>query len=94
MGINAGFTAVQAARNCRGSCLPIMTSSPPYRQIKCEKKPVLSYELFFKYGGEGFRTPDTLPYTLSCSFSHSDTSPKLFCCLTSWGNGRYYRELE
>ncbi len=29
-----------------------------------EKKPVLSYELFFKYGGEGgIRTPDTLPYT-------------------------------
>ncbi len=30
-----------------------------------KKKPVLSYELFFKYGGEGggIRTPDTLPYT-------------------------------
>ena len=25
----------------------------PYRQIKCEKKLVLSYELFFEYGGEG-----------------------------------------
>ncbi|MBW1535026.1 hypothetical protein B6V64_10445 [Escherichia coli] len=31
---------------------------------QCEKKPVLSYELFFKDGGEGgIRTPDTLPYT-------------------------------
>ncbi len=29
-----------------------------------EKKPVLAYELFLKYGGEGgIRTPDTLPYT-------------------------------
>ncbi len=29
-----------------------------------KKKPVLSYGLFFKYGGEGgIRTPDTLPYT-------------------------------
>ncbi len=29
-----------------------------------KKKPVLSYELFLKYGGEaGIRTPDTLPYT-------------------------------
>ncbi len=29
-----------------------------------QKKPVLSHELFFKYGGEGgIRTPDTLPYT-------------------------------
>ena len=27
--------------------------SLPYRQIKCEKKTVLSYELFFEYGGEG-----------------------------------------
>ncbi len=29
-----------------------------------KKKPVLAYELFLKYGGEGgIRTPDTLPYT-------------------------------
>ena len=29
-----------------------------------KKKLALSYELFFKYGGEGgIRTPDTLPYT-------------------------------
>ena len=29
-----------------------------------KKKPVLSYELLFKDGGEaGIRTPDTLPYT-------------------------------
>ena len=29
-----------------------------------KKKPILSYGLFLKYGGEGgIRTPDTLPYT-------------------------------
>ncbi|EFI9565076.1 hypothetical protein G3820_000990 [Escherichia coli] len=50
-----GSLPYRQLRNCRGSCLPIMTSSLPYRQIKCEKKPVLSYELFFKYGGEGDR---------------------------------------
>ncbi len=37
--------------------------SPPWSAL-CEKKLALSYELFFKYGGEGgIRTPDTLPYT-------------------------------
>ncbi len=37
---------------------------PPWWGAMCEKKPVLAYELFFKYGGEGgIRTPDTLPYT-------------------------------
>ena len=31
---------------------------------QAKKKPVLAYELFLKYGGEGgIRTPDTLPYT-------------------------------
>ena len=36
---------------------------PPGREYK-RKKPVLAYELFLKYGGEGgIRTPDTLPYT-------------------------------
>ena len=36
---------------------------PPVSAIY-EKKPVLSYGLFFKDGGEGgIRTPDTLPYT-------------------------------
>ena len=36
---------------------------PPGGAI-CKKKPVLAYELFLKYGGEGgIRTPDTLPYT-------------------------------
>ena len=36
---------------------------PPNGEYK-RKKPVLSYELFLKYGGEGgIRTPDTLPYT-------------------------------
>ena len=37
---------------------------PPRRVLYAKKKPVLAYELFFKYGGEGgIRTPDTLPYT-------------------------------
>ena len=39
-------------------------SSPPGGVQQAKKKPVLAYELFFKYGGEGgIRTPDTLPYT-------------------------------
>ncbi len=51
-----------------------------------KKKPVLSYELFLKYGGEGgIRTPDTLPYThfpgvLLQPLGHLT---KLFCCPTS-----------
>ena len=63
-----------------------------------KKKLALSYELFFKYGGEGgIRTPDTLPYThfpgvLLQPLGHLT---KLFCRLTSWvATGRYYRELE
>ena len=37
---------------------------PPGGLQHAKKKPVLSYELFLKYGGEGgIRTPDTLPYT-------------------------------
>ncbi len=37
---------------------------PPQRVPHAKKKPVLAYELFLKYGGEGgIRTPDTLPYT-------------------------------
>ena len=53
-----------------------------------KKKLALSYELFFKYGGEGgIRTPDTLPYThfpgvLLQPLGHLT---KLFCRLTSWG---------
>ena len=70
-----------------------------------KKKLALSYELFFKYGGEGgIRTPDTLPYThfpgvLLQPLGHL-TQPlghltKLFCYQTSWvATGRYYRELE
>ena len=63
-----------------------------------KKKLVLSYELFFKDGGEGgIRTPDTLPYThfpgvLLQPLGHLT---KLFCYQTSWvATGRYYRELE
>ena len=38
--------------------------SSPQLVLHAKKKPVLSYELFLKYGGEGgIRTPDTLPYT-------------------------------
>ncbi len=37
---------------------------PPTGVQQAKKKPVLAYELFLKYGGEGgIRTPDTLPYT-------------------------------
>ncbi len=37
---------------------------PPAGVQHAKKKPVLSYELFLEYGGEGgIRTPDTLPYT-------------------------------
>ena len=69
------------------------------RQMQyAKKKPVLAYELFFKYGGEaGIRTPDTLPYThfpgvLLQPLGHLTI---LFCCLTAWGaTGRYYRELR
>ncbi len=71
---------------------------PPAECNMRKKKPVLSYELFFKYGGEGgIRTPDTLPYThfpgvLLQPLGHLTI---LFCCLTAWGaTGRYYRELR
>ncbi|EAN6375581.1 hypothetical protein EEN41_10005, partial [Salmonella enterica] len=30
-----------------------MAPSSGNRRVKCEKKPVLSYELFLEYGGEG-----------------------------------------
>ena len=59
---------------------------PPGCVQHAKKKPVLSYELFLKYGGEGgIRTPDTLPYThfpgvLLQPLGHLT---KLFCCLTS-----------
>ena len=72
--------------------------SSPRRRATCEKKPVLAYELFLEYGGEGgIRTPDTLPYThfpgvLLQPLGHLTI---LYCCLTAWGaTGRYYRELR
>ena len=72
--------------------------SSPQRVQYAKKKPVLSYELFLKYGGEGgIRTPDTLPYThfpgvLLQPLGHLTI---LYCCLTAWGaTGRYYRELR
>ncbi len=71
---------------------------PPVGWLYVKKKPVLSYELFLKYGGEGgIRTPDTLPYThfpgvLLQPLGHLTI---LYCCLTTWGaTGRYYRELR
>ena len=43
---------------------PVGGSHPPRQVLHAKKKPVLAYELFLKYGGEGgIRTPDTLPYT-------------------------------
>ncbi|CAK7084233.1 MAG: hypothetical protein CITR_04163 [Citrobacter freundii] len=49
---------------CASSRTPVGVSHPPVDVQHAKKKPVLSYELFLKYGGEGgIRTPDTLPYT-------------------------------
>ena len=49
---------------CASSRTPVGASNPPADVQHAKKKPVLSYELFLKYGGEGgIRTPDTLPYT-------------------------------
>ncbi len=72
---------------CASCRTPVGASHPPWSAL-CEKKLALSYELFFKYGGEGgIRTPDTLPYThfpgvLLQPLGHLT---KLFCRLTSWG---------
>ncbi len=58
----AGSSSVQlAVASCR---TPSGLLIPPGGCYMRKKKPVLAYELFFKYGGEGgIRTPDTLPYT-------------------------------
>ena len=53
---------------CPTGCRQLSTPGRGFSSPRCvqytKKKPVLSYELFFKYGGEGgIRTPDTLPYT-------------------------------
>ena len=72
---------------CASCRTPVGASHPP-RVHYAKKKLALSYELFFKYGGEGgIRTPDTLPYThfpgvLLQPLGHLT---KLFCCQTSWG---------
>ncbi len=60
-------------------------SSPGVCNIR--KKLVLSYELFFKYGGEGIRTPIRcrIHTFQACSFSHSDTSPNCRSCLAGTG---------
>ena len=83
---------------CRQLSNPGRGFSSPLECNMRKKKLALSYELFFKYGGEGgIRTPDTLPYThfpgvLLQPLGHLT---KLFCCQTSWvATGRYYRELE
>ena len=77
---------------------PVGASHPPAGVQHAKKKPVLTYELFLEYGGEGgIRTPDTLPYThfpgvLLQPLGHLTI---LYCCLTAWGaTGRYYRELR
>ena len=77
---------------CPTGCRQLSTPGRGFSSPRCvqytKKKPVLSYELFFKYGGEGgIRTPDTLPYThfpgvLLQPLGHLT---KLFCCQTSWG---------
>ncbi len=55
---------VNCPTGCRQLSNPVGASHPPCGVHQAKKKPVLAYELFFKYGGEGgIRTPDTLPYT-------------------------------
>ncbi|CTP99141.1 hypothetical protein BN1007_100006 [Klebsiella variicola] len=64
--------------------------SSPRQALHAKKKPVLAYELFLKYGGEGgIRTPDTLPYThfpgvLLQPLGHLTI---LSCCSPWVGNG-------
>ncbi len=92
------FLCGQPARRlavCPAGCAscrpPIGVSHPPGRCHRRKKKPVLAYELFFKYGGEGgIRTPDTLPYThfpgvLLQPLGHLTI---LFCCSPWVDNGR------
>ena len=77
---------------CPTGCRQLSNPGRGFSSPRCvqytKKKPVLSYGLFFKYGGEGgIRTPDTLPYThfpgvLLQPLGHLT---KLFCRLTSWG---------
>ncbi len=62
-----------------------------------KKKPVLAYELFLKYGGEGGFEPPIrcrIHTFQACSFSHSDTSPYCLAAHLGWATGRYYRELR
>ncbi len=69
---------------------PVGDSHPPRWVPHAKKKPVLAYELFLKYGGEGgIRTPDTLPYThfpgvLLQPLGHLTI---LSCCSPWVGNG-------
>ncbi len=90
-GFNSGQNVNMAVRGgtslarCR---TPVGCSHPPWGVQYAKKKPVLAYELFFKYGGEGgIRTPDTLPYThfpgvLLQPLGHLTI---LYCCLTTRG---------
>ena len=63
---------------CASSRAPVGFLFPA--DVQYVKKPVLAYELFLKYGGEGIRTPIRcrIHTFRACSFSHSDTSP--YCC--------------
>ncbi len=93
------FAALSVCPTGCASCRPpVGASHPPAGVQHAKKKPVLTYELFLEYGGEGgIRTPDTLPYThfpgvLLQPLGHLTI---LYCCLTAWGaTGRYYRELR
>ena len=59
------FAALSVCPTGCASCrTPVGASHPPTGVQHAKKKPVLAYELFLEYGGEGgIRTPDTLPYT-------------------------------
>ena len=75
---------------CASCRTPVGGSHPPRWVPHAKKKPVLAYELFLKYGGEGgIRTPDTLPYThfpgvLLQPLGHLTI---LSCCSPWVGNG-------
>ena len=77
---------------CPTGCRQLSNPGRGFSSPRCvqytKKKPVLSYELFFKYGGEGGFEPPIrcrIHTFQACSFSHSDTSPNCRSCLAGTG---------
>ncbi len=52
---------------CASSRTPVRASHPPADVQHAKKKPVLAYELFLKYGGEGGLTRFARPCGAACS---------------------------